>query len=45
MSKCQTVQDENKIEKITVKTRDGATSVPKQVLPQPDESQEDENRG
>jgi hypothetical protein len=33
MSKCKTVQDENKIEQITVKTRDGQIEIPKQVIP------------
>ncbi len=35
MSKCKTVQDENKIEAITVKTKDGKTDVPKQAIAQP----------
>lgn len=33
MSKCKTVQDENKIEKITVKTRTGQVEIPKRVIP------------
>ena len=35
MSKCKAVQDENKIETIAVKTKDGTTSVPKQTLVKP----------
>ena len=37
MSKCKTVQDENKIESIAVKTKDGKVEIPKQTLPQPAE--------
>jgi hypothetical protein len=32
LSKCKTVQDENKIERITVKTREGQHDVPKLTL-------------
>lgn len=33
MSKCKTVQDENKIESIVVKTKDAQVKVPKQAIP------------
>jgi hypothetical protein len=32
MSKCKTVQDENKIETIVVKTKDAQVEVPKQSI-------------
>lgn len=32
MSKCKTVQDENKIEQITVKTKEQQVNVPKQEI-------------
>jgi hypothetical protein len=35
MSKCKTVQDENKIEKITVKTKDGSVEIqPRAIMTQ-----------
>jgi hypothetical protein len=34
MSKCKTVQDENKIEQITVKTKDQQKEIPKKAIQQ-----------